>query len=182
MSKLGKIPLSIPEGVTINESGGEIVITGTKGELKLKIPANIEIQTKEGKMKAKAKDSTKKASEMLGLFISMLKNNIVGVSKGWTKTLVLVGTGYRARVEGETLILNVGYSHTVNIHTPEGITFSVEENKIKITGPNKELVGQLAANIRSIRPPEPYKGKGIRYEDEQVRRKAGKSAKTGTKA
>lgn len=182
MSRVGKKPVKIPEGVTVNIDGRRVKTSGPQGEIELALPPSIEAGLQEGKVLLKRKQNSRQARAMHGTANRQIRNMLKGVSEGWSKTLELVGTGYRARLEQDSLVLQVGFSHPVRIEAVPGIKFSIEENKIAVLGPDKVLVGQVAANIRKIRPPEPYKGKGIKYEDEVIRRKAGKSAKTGPAA
>jgi large subunit ribosomal protein L6 len=179
MSKIGKQVIMIPQGVEVTEEGRTIKVSGPKGVLSLKLPKTIslEIDRVEGKMKVSKKDACS-GNEFFGTTRAHLANMVKGVSSGWVKTLELVGTGYRGETNGKKLTINVGYSHPIIFDAPEGISFKIEKTDITIEGPDKEVVGQIAANIRKVRPPEPYKGKGIKYKDEVIRRKAGKAAKT----
>lgn len=167
----------IPEGVSAQIAGNEITIIGPKGTLAKKFSRKTLIEAKDGKIVVSIKKDTKTARADWGTVRAIIANMVDGVTEGWKKQLELVGTGYRAEVQGTTLVLTVGYSHPIKIEAPEGISFKVEKTIITIEGVDKELVGQLAANIREVRPPEPYKGKGIKYLDEIIRRKAGKAAK-----
>lgn len=177
MSRVGKLPIIIPENVKV-EIGQEVVkVIGPRGELTWTFPRNIVLNTGEDGLRVSTKGHTKAAKAMHGTARALISNMVVGVSEGWSKVLELVGAGYRATSQGNTLSLTVGYSHPVEIEAPEGITFKVEKSDITIEGNDKELVGQISAKIRAVRPPEPYKGKGIRYKDEVVLRKAGKAAK-----
>lgn len=176
MSRLASKPLKIEEGVSVSAEAGKINISGPKGELSMQIPNLITVKVEDGSVLVDRKKDSKHAKALHGTARSLIKNMIQGVSSEWSKTLELVGTGYRARLEGETLVLSVGFSHPVKIDPLPGIKFAVEENKITVSGIDRHLVGQVAANIRAVRPPEPYKGKGIKYVDEVVRRKPGKQA------
>lgn len=178
MSRIGRLPISLPEGVTAEVKAGEVVIAGPKGALSRKIPARIEIGLKDNILTVSSKSKTKQGSATFGTTRAHLANMVLGVSQGWKKELELVGTGYRAEVAGNSLVLTVGFSHPVTIEAPEKVAFKVEKSIITIEGIDKEAVGETAAKIRAVRPPEPYKGKGIKYLDEVVRRKAGKAAKT----
>ena len=178
MSRIGKLPIGLPEGVTLEIKAGEAVITGPKGSLSRKIPQRIEIEVKDNSLVVSSKSKTKQGSSTFGTTRAHLANMVLGVSQGWKKELELVGTGYRAEVVEGTLVLSVGFSHPVKIEAPENVTFKVEKSIITIEGIDKETVGETAARTRAVRPPEPYKGKGIKYLDEVVRRKAGKAAKT----
>lgn len=182
MSRIGRKPIPIPEGVSLKKEGESVVVAGPKGQLTVRIPSQLTVEVdQQAAATVQRKAETTSARALHGLFASKLANAIFGVTNGWSKTLVLVGTGYRARVDGESLILSLGFSHPIKVDPPEGISFSVSENKVTVAGLDREIVGQVAASIRAARPPEPYKGKGVRYEDEYVRRKAGKSAKTQAK-
>lgn len=178
MSKIGKQPVKLLEGVSAEIAQGEIKIKGPKGELSRKFPALVKVITRDGSVVVSSNKETKQAKSTFGTMRSLIANMVVGVSSGWSKQLELVGTGYRAEVQGKDLVLTVGFSHPVKVEAPVGISFKVEKTIITIEGIDRELVGQIAANIRAIRPPEPYKGKGIKYIDEIIRRKAGKAAKT----
>jgi len=178
MSKIGKQPIPIPEGVTVEISGTKVSVTGPRGTLSKKFSRHAVTEVKDGNVVVSIKGQTKAAMAAWGATRSIISSMVAGVTKGWTKELELVGTGYRAEVQGSTLVLTVGYSHPINIEAPEGISFKVEKTLITVEGADKELVGQISANIRGVRPPEPYKGKGIKYRDEVIRRKAGKAAKT----
>lgn len=182
MSKIGKKPLTVAPGVSVNIEGRAVKIIGPKGELEYTLPSNIELKTEGGQLVVSRKQDIKQVRSLHGTIARILENALKGVTEGWGKTLELVGTGYRARLEGASLVLAIGFSHPVKFDPPTGISFAIEENKITISGIDRHLVGQVAANIRAVRPPEPYKGKGIRYTDEYVRRKAGKAAKTATAA
>lgn len=179
MSKVGKKPIAIPQGVQVDTQGGYFTVKGPKGELKRLYPEKLLTVKVEGDVVTLSPASkTERAFVNWGTFRSHLFNMVHGVSEGWKKTLELVGVGYRAEIQGKDLVLTVGFSHPVKIVCPEGITFKLEKSIITVEGPNKELVGEVSDKIRSVRPPEPYKGKGIKYTDEVIRRKAGKAAKT----
>jgi len=178
MSKIGKQPIVLPEGVSAEASGSAITVNGPKGSLTKKFSRKVILEVKEGKVLVTVSGKGKSSMSVWGTARSIIFGMVEGVSKGWKKELELVGTGYRAEVQGNTLVLAVGYSHPVKIEAPEGIAFKVEKSVISVEGTDKELVGQIAANVRGVRPPEPYKGKGIKYLDEVIRRKAGKAAKT----
>lgn len=182
MSRIGKQPVVIPAGVTIAVADGAITVKGPKGELSEKMFPGISVAVEEGKVLVtrKANDPQHRASH--GLIRSLIENMVIGVTQGFEKKLELVGTGYRVATKGTGLSLSLGYSHPIDVEAAQGITFKVEgNNKITISGISKYMVGQISAKIRELRPPEPYKGKGIRYEGEIVRRKAGKAAKTAAK-
>lgn len=176
MSKIGKQPIAIPAGVTVEVAGRDVKITGPKGNLERTLHLGISADVKDGKIWVTSKGTSKFVNSLYGTARALINNDVLGVSTGWNKKLELVGTGFRAEVAGNTLILTIGFSHPVKIEAPAGITFKVEKAIITVDGINKELVGQVAANIRAIKPPEPYKGKGIKYVDEVIRRKAGKAA------
>ena len=181
MSKVGKKPVEIPQGVKIEDKDGIFTVSGPKGELFRKYPEkllSIKIESDFATIVPISK--TEKAFVNWGTYRSHLANMVKGVTEGWKKTLELVGVGYRAEVQGSDLVLAVGFSHPVKILCPEGITLKVEKSIITVEGIDKERVGETADKIRSVRPPEPYKGKGIKYTDEIIRRKAGKAAKTQT--
>lgn len=178
MSRIGKKPVIIPEGVSVSLNGRTLVVKGKLGELKMDIHPIVDVKIEGNTITVVPKDDDKFARAMWGTTRALINNMVIGVTQGFTKRLLLVGVGYRARMEGNKLILNVGYSHPVEVVPPEGIKFSVEEQvKITVSGIDKYLVGQVAANIRAIRKPDPYKGKGIRYEDEVIILKEGKKSK-----
>lgn len=178
MSRIGKKEIIIPSDVEIKFHKSHILIKGKKGQLEHQLSELIKIDKLENKLKLSKQDESRKAREIYGLSRSIISNMIIGVSQGFEKKLIIQGVGYRSQIEEKILILNVGYSHTVRIKSPENIEIKVENNTtILVSGINKEIVGQVASKIRSIRPPEPYKGKGIRYEKENVRRKIGKAGK-----
>ena len=183
MSKLAKIPIEIKENVTVSFEGSSVKVSGPKGILYFNLPPSVGVMVENGYIEVGVKDKNEeKIKELLGLTRAMIANMVTGVSAGFSKKLELSGVGYRAKVSGNNLELSVGFSHPVNISAPNGITFEVSENFITVSGIDKSLVGDTAASIRRVRPPEPYKGKGIKYVDERIRRKAGKAAKTlGTK-
>lgn len=178
MSKIGKLPVEIPAGVIVSINGQNIEVNGPKGKLTYTIPAGIKVAVEENKVVVSQEEATKELTKALfGLTRATIANLIQGASKGFEKKLELSGVGYRAQTSGAELNLSIGFSHPVKIKAPTGITFAVAENVITISGTDPVIVGDLAAKIRGIRPPEPYKGKGIKYKDEKIRRKAGKSAK-----
>jgi len=184
MSRIGKQPIAIPDKVDVKLEDNSLVIKGPKGELKRDLPRHVKIEViEEGgarSIKVTVQNSQDKEQNAIwGTLRSIIAGMVHGVSEGFEKKLEVVGVGYKAAVSGNTLNLDVGYSHSVPFEIPEGIEVKVEKNIITIAGINKELVGQVAANIRKTRKPEPYKGKGIKYVDEVVRRKAGKAAKAG---
>ena len=176
MSRIGKKPIEILQGVEVKIDGQKVLIKGPKGELNFEVRPEIRVEVKEGKVLVVPQIETKQTKAFWGLTRALLQNMIKGVVMGYEKKLELEGVGYRANLEGQDLALNVGFSHPVKIKAPEGIKFTVEKNTITVSGIDKGLVGQIAAKIRKVRPPEPYKGKGIRYAGEQIRRKVGKKA------
>ena len=177
MSRIGRQPISVPDGVTVTVSPeNEVVVKGKNGELNAVFDRRITIEQDGSTITLTRKNETKDVRALHGLTRALLQNMVTGVSDGFAKTLEIVGVGYRAQLQGKKLVLGVGYSHPVEIEQPEGITFEVPSaNTIVIKGIDKQRVGQVAADIRAVRPPEPYKGKGIRYKDEYVRRKVGKT-------
>nr|BDA98307.1 ribosomal protein L6 [Rhodomonas sp. NIES-1006] len=178
MARLGKIPVKIPNKVQVNVKDSCVTIKGPKGELSLNVADKVLVDSTEDKLVIKPTSDSKDADKMHGTYRKLLSNMVEGVSTGFQKKLELQGVGFRSQVQGKSLILNVGYSHQVTIESPPGITLAVENNtNIIVSGVDKQLVGQVAANIKAVRPPEPYKGKGIRYEGEYVRRKVGKAGK-----
>jgi large subunit ribosomal protein L6 len=177
MSKIGQLPVTIPNGVTITLEGGVVKISGPKGVLNVNLAKDIELKIEDQKVTLSTKKEIKIARANWGTSRVLIANGVKGVTEGWAKQLELVGTGYRSEVQGNKLVLIVGYSHPITIEAPEGISFKVEKSVIHVDGIDKQLVGQIAANIRSSRPPEPYKGKGVKYVGEVIRRKAGKAAK-----
>ena len=178
MSRTGKKPISLPEKVDVEFEGLSITVKGPKGELQRTLPNGVTLTKDNDSILVNPVDEKRQSREMHGLCRSLVANMVEGVSNGFTKKLEIVGVGSRAQVKGKTLVVSAGYSHPVEVVPPEGITFKVENNtNVIVTGPDKELVGNEAAKIRAIRPPEPYKGKGIKYEGEQIIRKAGKSGK-----
>lgn len=183
MSKLAKKPVTIKEGVNIEFENDTIKVSGPKGNLSFKIPNGVDVKVAEGKLLVSLKDKNNEGLKpSLGLTRAMISNMVTGVLTGFEKKLELSGVGYRAQTEGSDLTLSVGFSHPVKIKADPGLGFSVSENIITVTGANKDMVGNMAARIRGIRPPEPYKGKGIKYAKEKIRRKVGKAAKAlGTK-
>jgi large subunit ribosomal protein L6 len=176
MSRIGNAPVSIPSGVEVEARGRVVTVTGPRGTLQRTFPEGIGFDLTDGQVAVTRPDDERKSKALHGLSRALLHNMVVGVSTGYQKELQAVGVGYRASLQGSTLDLQLGFSHPVTVSPPEGITFEVPEpTRIVVSGIDKELVGQVAAEIRSIRPPEPYKGKGLRYRDEHVRRKAGKA-------
>lgn len=182
MSRIGDAPVIIPQGVTVAVDGQLVSASGPKGSLSLTLRPEIKVEVADNQVVVKPKKMTTLSQALHGLSRTLISNVVLGVSQGWEKQLQLVGVGFRASTTGDSLNLTVGYSHPVIITAPEGVSFKVEENtKITVSGIDKNVVGQIAANIRKVRPPEPYQGKGIRYSGEYVRRKAGKAGKVGAK-
>ncbi|MFZ5365074.1 MAG: 50S ribosomal protein L6 [Patescibacteria group bacterium] len=179
MSRIGKKPINIPAGVSATIDGHTVKIKGPKGELNQTIHPSIKVEQKDGQLVFEISQlDNKKANAFWGLFRSLVNNMIIGVTEGFEKKLEINGVGYKANAGGKKITLNVGYSHPVEFELPDGITAAVDANVITISGIDKQLVGEVAANIRKIRKPEPYKGKGIKYADEVIIRKAGKTVKS----
>ncbi|BBN97429.1 50S ribosomal protein L6 [Sporolactobacillus terrae] len=178
MSRIGLRPTAVPEGVTVTIDGQKVTVKGPKGELSREFHQDMIIKQENNEIRVERPTDSNKHRALHGTTSSLISNMVEGVTKGFTKKLELVGVGYRANKQGKNLVLNVGYSHPVEIVPEEGIELSVEgNNKVSVAGIDKQRVGEVAANIRSVRSPEPYKGKGIRYEGEKVRRKEGKTGK-----
>jgi large subunit ribosomal protein L6 len=179
MSRLGKLPVSLPKGVQVSVDGKVLVVKGTKGSLSREIIPEIELKIESSEVLVNLSKGSESKGNLHGLWRQLINNMVLGTTSGFEKKLQLIGVGYRAQVQGRILDLQVGYSHPTQISIPEGIEVKVDKNvSISITGIDKQKVGQFAANVRAFRKPEPYKGKGIRYEDEYVRRKAGKAGKS----
>nr|YP_010336170.1 ribosomal protein L6 [Chroodactylon ornatum]UNJ14576.1 ribosomal protein L6 [Chroodactylon ornatum] len=178
MSRIGKKSIVIPPKVEVKLQDQKVSVKGPKGELSQIISPLIEVKIEDSLLVVQKKEDSRKAQELFGLSRTLVNNLVTGVSEGFSRTLEITGVGYRAQVEGKNLILNMGYSHPINITPPADISITVEKNTtVIISGINKETVGQVAANIRSVRPPEPYKGKGIKYSGEIIRRKVGKAGR-----
>lgn len=178
MSRIGKRPISIPNKVTVAIDGQAVTVKGPKGELSRVLPGEVEVVQEGETVLVKRRDDSRVARQRHGLSRTLVANMVEGVSQGFQRRLEIIGVGYRAQVQGTNLTLNMGYSHPVQIEPPQGIQFAVENNtNVIVTGIDKEIVGNTAARIRAVRAPEPYKGKGIRYAGEVVKRKAGKSGK-----
>lgn len=177
MSKIGKTPIEIQEGTTITIDQRMVKVQGPKGTLDFRLSPQVDVKIEDGKAIVFLVKDEENSRALFGLTRATIANMVTGVTKGFEKKLELIGVGYRAQIAGNDLSLSVGFSHPVRITPAQGISFNVVENVVIVFGINKELVGNIAAKIRSIRPPEPYKGKGIRYVGEQIRRKAGKAAK-----
>lgn len=176
MSRIGKKPVTIPSGVEVKATENTVAVTGPKGNLSRDIHPAVKIDVAESEVVVSPVEETRLANALWGTFASHVANMIQGVTEGYTKKLIIEGVGYRAETQGNNLVMQLGYSHPVEMEIPEGVEVSVEKNIVSVSGIDKEKVGQFAAEIRSKREPEPYKGKGIRYEDETIRRKEGKKS------
>jgi len=179
VSRIGRMPVVVPKGVEVEIKGSSIHVKGPKGELQHTFPADMMVSLEEGQIIVKRPSDENHHRALHGMTRALIQNMVSGVSAGFERVLEVNGVGYRAEMDGNTLVLYVGFSHPVRMEPPEGISFEVDAKtrQIKVKGFDKQFVGQVAANIRNVRPPEPYKGKGIRYLDETVRRKAGKAGK-----
>lgn len=178
MSRIGKMPVTVPSGVDVKVDGTHVTVKGNKGELSREFTDRVSFTLDDGVINVGRGDDTRESRALHGLSRALLANMVEGVSEGFSKVLEIQGVGYRASLQGSDIELLVGFSHPVNVKAPKGITFEVPEpTRIVVSGIDKEQVGQVAADIRKVRPPEPYKGKGIRYSGEYVRRKAGKAGK-----
>jgi len=177
VSRVGRKPVEIPKGVTITKNGSNVKVKGPKGELESRLHPNISVEIKDNELIVTRPDDMKENKALHGLTRALIQNMVNGVLNVFTKTLDIVGVGYRAELKGKNLLLNIGYSHPIYFMPPEGVMIQTPvQTQIVISGIDKQLVGLVAAKIRSIRKPEPYKGKGIKYSDEQIQRKAGKTA------
>jgi len=177
LSRVGKNPINLPDGVEVKVNKSSISVTGPKGNLERQVHPDISVNVKENQLLVERPNDSKYFKSMHGLYRSLLNNMVEGVSKAFEKKLEIVGVGYKSELKNNRLVLQLGYSHSIVLVPPEGIQIKVENQRnISVSGIDKELVGQVAAKIRSFRPPEPYKGKGIKYEGERIRRKAGKTA------
>ncbi|MEI7453461.1 MAG: 50S ribosomal protein L6 [Actinomycetes bacterium] len=178
MSRIGRLPIDVPTGVTVDIAGQSVTVKGPKGSLNFVVAEPIEVSQTDGVLAVTRPDDERRSRALHGLSRTLISNMVIGVTSGYEKSLELVGTGYRVAAKGSDLEFQLGFSHPVLVSAPEGISFQVESPvKLKVSGIDKQKVGEVAANIRKIRPPEPYKGKGVRYEGEVVRRKAGKAGK-----
>jgi len=177
MSRIGKLPIPIPKEVKIDLAGDVLTVKGPKGELTRKIDSGVMLDIEEDRLLVKVDEKEKNSKALHGLFRALIANMVTGVSAGYERALEIVGVGYRAEVAGRTAVFHLGYSHPINFALPDGIDARVDKSKVVLSGIDKGLLGETAARIRALRKPEPYKGKGIRYENEVIRRKAGKSAK-----
>src|SRR3954453_17109783 len=182
MSRIGRKSIPVPAGVDITISGQTVKVKGPKGELSHTVAEPITVEQKDGELVVNRPNDERRAKELHGLSRTLVANMIVGVTEGYKKSLEIAGTGYRVTAKGKDLEFALGFSHPVNVPAPDGITFSVERpTQFTVAGIDKQLVGEVAANIRKIRPPEPYKGKGVKYQGEVIRRKAGKAGKKGAR-
>ncbi|QTG80841.1 50S ribosomal protein L6 [Arthrobacter crystallopoietes] len=178
MSRIGRLPITVPAGVEVKVDGNVVSVKGTKGELTHAVASPIQVALDESTLTVSRPNDERESRSLHGLTRTLINNMIIGVTEGYKKDLEIVGTGYRVQAKGSDLEFALGYSHPVAIKAPEGITFAVEgPTKLSVSGINKQQVGEVAANIRKLRKPDPYKGKGIRYAGEQIRRKVGKAGK-----
>jgi large subunit ribosomal protein L6 len=178
MSRIGRLPIDIPTGVDVTIDGSAVTVKGPKGELKLTVASPIEVKLEDGQLLVSRPDDERASRSLHGLTRTLIANQIIGVTDGYSKGLEIVGTGYRVQAKGSSIEFALGFSHSITVDPPAGISFAVEgNNKLTVHGIDKQAVGEVAANIRKLRKPEPYKGKGVRYAGEVVRRKAGKSGK-----
>jgi len=177
MSRIGRLPVVVPSGVDVSIARGRLTAKGKLGELSVDIHRDLKVELADGEITVQRPTDGKLHRSLHGLTRTLIHSAVVGVSQGFEKTLEIVGVGYRAEMKGKDLVMHLGYSHPHTIHPPEGITFEVPEpTKVVIKGADKQAVGQVAADVRGLRPPEPYKGKGVKYQGEHIRRKAGKAA------
>ncbi len=182
MSRIGKLPIQLPKGVDVTVDGRTLKVKGPKGELTRTFHPAVEIAREDGSLVVKRKDDSPTSRALHGLSRTLLANMVIGVTQGYTKDLEISGTGYRAQLAGKKLTLALGYSHPIEIDPPAGVSFTTETpQKIKVSGIDKEVVGEIAAKIRGMRVPDPYKAKGVKYAGEVIRRKAGKAGKVGAK-
>jgi len=182
MSRIGRLPITVPSGVDVTIDGRNVTVTGPKGSLSRALHPDMTVSREEGTIVVTRPTEQKTHKQLHGLTRTLVNNMVVGVTDGYRKGLEITGVGYRAALNGRKLTLNLGYSHPIEIDPPEGITFEVENpTRLAVVGIDKELVGQIAAKVRQTRKPEPYKGKGVRYSGEYIRRKAGKAGKIGGK-
>ena len=179
MSRLGRKPIEIPKGVNVSISATQVAVKGPKGELSKNLPEGITIKTEGDKFVVHRADDSRENRAKHGLVRAHLANMVKGVTDGWTRELEINGVGYRAEVAGDTLTMALGYSHPVVFKLPKGITGKVDKNRIALTGADKDMLGQTVAKVRELRPPEPYKGKGVKYVEETIKRKVGKAGATG---
>src|SRR4051812_24327109 len=179
MSRIGRQPITIPAGVTVEQTDQHIKVTGSKGSLELQLMPNLKLDQADGVLTLSKVVETPETGRSYGLMRTLIDNMVVGVSQGFTRALEINGVGFRAAVAGNTINLSLGFSHPVEFKLPTGVEAKIEKNVITLSGFDKQLVGQVAANLRSLKKPEPYKGKGIKYVEETIRRKAGKTATKG---
>jgi ribosomal protein L6 len=178
MSRIGRLPISVPSGVEVKLEGREVTVKGPKGTLSHTVPEPIEVSREDGRLVVTRPNDINKVRGLHGLTRTLINNMVVGVTEGYKKTLVIQGVGYRVVAKGKNVEFSLGYSHPIPFEAPEGITFTVERpTQLVVEGIDKQLVGEIAARIRKLRKPDPYKGKGVRYEGEQIRRKVGKAGK-----
>lgn len=178
MSRIGKLPITVPSGVEVTVNGREVTVKGSKGSLTHTVAEPITVEVNDGTVQVKRPNDERSSRALHGLTRTLIANMVTGVSQGYEKKLEIVGTGYRVQAKGSNLEFALGYSHSITVEPPEGVTFAVEgPTKFSVSGIDKQKVGQAAANLRALRKPEPYKGKGVRYEGEKVRRKVGKAGK-----
>jgi large subunit ribosomal protein L6 len=178
MSRIGRLPIEIPSGVDVSVDGSDVRVKGPKGELSLTVARPIEVRIEDGSVLVTRPDDERASRSLHGLTRTLIANQIVGVTQGYSKGLEIVGTGYRVAAKGNGVEFALGFSHSITVEPPAGISFAVEgNNRLTVTGIDKQAVGEVAANIRKLRKPEPYKGKGVRYAGEVVRRKSGKAGK-----
>jgi large subunit ribosomal protein L6 len=175
VSRIGKMPITVPNNVTVDVTEGLVHVKGPKGELERQVPKRVTVLREDGGLRVERSSDEPTDRSLHGLTRSLIANMVVGVTDGFSRRLEINGVGYRAAVSAGNLVLQVGFSHPVLVPAPPGITFAVQANAITVSGADKELVGEIAAQIRRVRPPEPYKGKGIKYAEEVIRRKAGKA-------
>jgi large subunit ribosomal protein L6 len=181
VSRIGRKPIAIPDKVQVKIDGSEVSVKGPKGELNYRFPVDIEIKQEDGQVLVTRPTDQRHHRALHGMTRALIANMVLGVSEGFQRTLVIEGVGYRAEIEGKKLVMYLGYSHPIPMEPPANVEFVVEERGrvVRVRGIDKQVVGELAAQIRKLRPPEPYLGKGVRYEEERIRRKAGKAGKTG---
>lgn len=178
MSRIGRLPIDIPSGVEISVNDDVVTVKGPKGELQVPVAKPIVVEVNDGQVQVTRPDDERESRSLHGLTRTLIANDIIGVTEGYSKSLEVVGTGYRVASKGTGIEFALGYSHPISVEPPAGITFTVEgNNKVTVSGISKQAVGEVAANLRKLRKPEPYKGKGVRYAGEQIRRKAGKAGK-----
>jgi large subunit ribosomal protein L6 len=183
MSRIGRLPVNIPQGVDVKLEGHTVKVKGPKGELAFTFHQNVDVKREDGTLVVARANDEKATRALHGLTRSLIANMVTGVTTGYTRDLEISGTGYRAAIQGKKLQLSLGFSHPVEIEPPAGITFVAETpQKLRVSGIDKQAVGEMAAKIRSLRVPDPYKAKGIKYAEERIRRKAGKAGKVGAKA